>query len=642
MKILNGTRANTYLEIHSDKDNSAARAFILEDEAVHISISLPTEHSNISLILHDTEIPFTSSKSINGEWTYEWNPKPLGSWGHESIFHNYYGLAELVLCSRVEEDEDLRIIEKFQPIDVLAKKINSERVEAMLNFLAVESNESLLSFFRVTRLRAGFKEGDKSVGFLIEQLERCADLIRSEIPKICSCPIARLNPTIRIVPGEFSSRIDETTLAWLSENSDVLSAADDYESAIMDFEGELYSAYKLQEATIQEDVDVYENRVLHGFVVTLIRAATDILSGLETKPSSSRPQVEVSGYSSFFSQINRFIKSINSTKIERCRTLLQSLHKLRHKLIQDLPVTAVAIGRPLFTQKARFHINYQRVFNRIISWHRFGAPDWSAQEELFSIQSIPKLFEYYVLFLIKKHIEEATIGENKALMDSSLSGDTNTFAYKIGSNFISLSYETKAWTPDHNQSESECLVNTEGWTTIERGNLKPRGSSGPNSNRCPDYLIRFSNDQGEARFFILDAKYTKPKKAFNNYLPELTMKYLHGMHEKSTGRNLSVGLMVICPDFHTETRHFHHPRYSIYGETPVSPAMLVGSVSPGDAEKSQSTFGEDILQIIKYGISFIQPAKNIQSTQKPSQSTSSDQLIENPNNFSSKSKYAHS
>ena len=132
-----------------------------------------------------------------------------------------------------------------------------------------------------------------------------------------------------------------------------------------------------------------------------MRAASEILRGLEDYPSSKvRAQSGLSGYLSFFSQLSKFAKVINRNKVERCKELIENLQRLKRNFDKQVPVSSAVIGTPQFTRKARYHLHYQKVFHKIIAWHRFGAPDWSVQEELFSIQTIPKLFEYYLLFLI--------------------------------------------------------------------------------------------------------------------------------------------------------------------------------------------------------------------------------------------------
>jgi hypothetical protein len=599
-KIINGKRSGLEIELSAVGVHSSNQAYFLEDEALEFRAELGTSLDALYLCLHENEVVATNSFKEGDIWIYEWKPKSLSKWGYECFFHNYYGMAELTLATSSDEMEGRLIIEQFSPVEVLAKKLNAERAEKMLDFLALHDNEALAAFFRVTRLKAGFKEGERSVNFLIEQLERNVLLLVAELPKIYSKPIVKLIPVTKMMVLSENSATDDTTLAWIAENCDGLYPVDDAERALLEFEGVFYSSEKILENHLKEELNIYENQVVHGFIISLMRAASELLRRLEDYPSSKiRPQNDLSGYLSFFSQLSKFAKVINRSKVNRCKELISTLQRLKRIFDERVPVINPVLGTPQFTRKARYNLHYQKIFHKIIAWHRFGSPDWSVQEELFSIQSIPKLFEYYLLFLVKHHLDTGSVLRNKFELVQNPGLGVNDFEYVWGEYSVKLIYEMKAWTHDHSYSNDSPIINSEGWTINQKsGEVKPRGQSGPHANRSPDILISVAGPSGEQRHLIIDAKYTTSKKAFSHYLPELTMKYLHGLHEKNSGKNLSIGLMIVNPSEYCTSRHFHHHRYSIYGANPVSPALLVSSIAPGAAEDLHSDFKKNLSQIL--------------------------------------------
>jgi hypothetical protein len=599
-RIINGKRSGLDIQLSSAADQLSNHIYFLEDEAIEFTAESDAPLDDLFLCLHENEVATTNSFKKGDLWVYEWKPKHLSKWGQECFFHNYYGMAELTLAIKADNVGERLTIEIFNPVEILAKKINADRAEKMLDFLALHDNDALSAFFRVTRLKAGFKEGERTVNFLIEQLERNVLLLSAELPKIYSKPIAKLTPVTKLVVLSENSTIDDTTLAWITENCDSLYPANDTERALLELDGTYYSSEKILENHLKENLNIYENQVVHGFIISLMRASAELLRRLEDYPSSKiRSQHGLSGYLSFFSQLSRFAKAINKNKVERCRELIYTLQKLKRIFDERVPVVNPILGTPHFTRKARYNLHYQKIFHKIIAWHRFGSPDWSTQEELFSIQSIPKLFEYYLLFLMKHHLDtESVLGEKLELVQKPNS-DKSVFEYNWGDFCVKLLYEPKAWTHDHSNSENSLVINSEGWTTNKNtGDLKPRGQTGPNANRCPDMVISVTGPTGEQRHLIVDAKYTTSKKAFTYYLPELTMKYLHGLHEKNSGKNLSIGLMIVNPSEYCDSRHFHHHRYSIYGASPVSPALLVSSIAPGAVEKQNSDFKNNLSQIL--------------------------------------------
>lgn len=92
--------------------------------------------------------------------------------------------------------------------------------------------------------------------------------------------------------------------------------------------------------------------------------------------------------------------------------------------------------------KAKKDSLYLSVFKKIVDWYRFGSPDWSVQEELLSIQSIPKLFEYYSLFYIKVVLEKKYISKSTIEPTS----ESLSFSFNLKKDLkLNLFYEPKYW-----------------------------------------------------------------------------------------------------------------------------------------------------------------------------------------------------
>ncbi|TNZ29962.1 hypothetical protein CGK50_24845, partial [Vibrio parahaemolyticus] len=66
-----------------------------------------------------------------------------------------------------------------------------------------------------------------------------------------------------------------------------------------------------------------------------------------------------------------------------------------------------------------------------------------------------------------------------------------------------------------------------------KGKVTIRSSQHKYSHRCPDIVIEVRNENKPSKLIVLDAKYTYPTLAFSKYLPECTMKYVHGIHNRS-------------------------------------------------------------------------------------------------------------
>lgn len=591
LKIINGPREGSKLELHSKEQAQNLMPYLLEDEAVIISLKSDIEYVQVSLVLHENIVECTQCEydSKNNYWIYSWLPKRLGSRLHESFFYNYFGIAELYLQLLTSEQSKYIELEK---LDVLAKKINAERVEQMLSFLSKHNNEALCAFFRVTRRNAGYKDGDTPADIFLEWIEQNTNILFKLIDDILAEPIKKLISTYRIITPTLSSNIDDRTLGWLCDNIEELFETEDETSAVIHFNGDYFGSTKIRENILVNDTDVYENQVIHGFVHTLKISVSSLLAGYGSESVLKDSRIEMKGYISFFSQIKKFQKEINQRKIMKCNEILFLLNRIQNRIQKVIPVKRRVVGLPTLTMKAKYNRSYLAMFNKIISWYRFGSPDWSKQEELLSIKSIPKLFEYYCLFYLKENLDvnfktQPILEADEGKLD---------FTYQTIGAEISLQYEPKYWMPKNRNSDMAELVNTEGWT-LYNDKLRIRNHHKIFSHRSPDFVIRVKKGN-KISHYILDAKYTTPNKAFSHYLPELTLKYIHGLHLKS-GKSTLLGLTLIVPHEDSKVNHFHGDEFNINSSTPVIPALNIALIAPGCEFSGNKDFEMVIGRVIK-------------------------------------------
>lgn len=591
MKILNGQRSGHIITLNHGDVLGTPKEYLLEDESIEITVELPYFYNQVQIVLYENEIESNFVLENNNVWLYQWYPKRIGRRAYECFFHNYFGIAELQV--KLVSDENIEFL-KFPKIEVLAKKINADRVNDMLSFLAKHNSDALCAFFRVTRRSAGYKEGDTPADILIEQLEKVVLTIQPLLDKIIKKPITKLTLKDKYIFPNESTNIDDITLAWISDNTDELYETDNNNLAILEYDDKLFGTQKLRENSLIEDCNVYENQVIHGFIKTLIITTSSILTNFENpKINHSKFEKISDGYSSFFSQINKFHRNINFKKVEKCKEILLSLSFLRKKIDTHIHVSKKLTGIPSFTMKAKHNPSYLIMFNKIVNWHRFGKPDWSVEEELFSIQSIPKLFEYYTLFYIKGVMDKIF----KASPSLPSVGEKIKFKYTVDDFDFSLDYEPKYWVAGHPKTDHRELINSEQWT-VYNGKATKRSSTNVNANRSPDFVINLTHKNKLLHSYIIDAKYTYNDKVFSFYIPELTLKYLHGLHPIGGDNKVIIGLMIINPSNAHATRHFHNNIFNIFSENPVYPSIISNSIKPGDEELVDSEFEKIIKRII--------------------------------------------
>lgn len=617
IEILNGERRGTVLTLDSAVNNSEPIT-LLEDEVLVFRLREKEDIPDLALGLHENLVRYTKRRADGDDWIYEWLPKDRGNGRKEAFFHNFYGLAELCLTLVPREDaQHPSFAIALQPIEVLARKLNADRVAAMLEFMSRHDAAQLASAIRITRLRAGHRQGGRTVEHVLDRIQHNLEFLRQVLPSVAAQPLRRLHLRRIVVTPTPETLIDESSIQWIAENPDHLISASDDQEAVIELEDEPYALVRVLETQSAESTDLYENQVIHGFVAVLNQAAREIRARL-VEAGSARPgqTAALDGYVSFFTQIGRFSATINANKIQRCEEILSELIRLREWLIRVVPVSREEAGKPAFTQKARHTLLYQQVFRKVLLWHSYGEPDWSVQDELTSIKSIDKLFEYYVLSLIRHQLEKVEI-DGVSLVRADEDETLAAIGYRLGDTAIRLFYEPTIWMAGHVDAVGKDLVNTEGWTRYEdndgrakwrRSHYRARANNGVNARRTPDYLIEIARKGQPSRYLIIDAKYTTRFRAFHDKLPELAMKYLHGIHQQGTGLSLTSALMIVNPDDRGETWHFHTPEYSIYGPTPAMPALLVTSVDVAKAHEAESNIGRDLRRLLEFNLYEVQSA----------------------------------
>lgn len=580
VKILNGKREGCCFTLTS------TNLYFYENEALEFKLILDTKHHYISIFFYETELNYTESKLIEtNSIEYIWKPKRHAIYGYECLFHNYFGIAELSL--------NIDSHETTYQMEVLATKINAFRTKKMLSFLINQDSNVLWSFLRATRIRAGKPVGDISVDHSIEHLEITIKQIESLLTHIFNKPMVKVIPKTNYVSLRDNHNIDDTTLAWISDNLDKLFEIDNSVDALLELDNKFYSIHSLQTNILVNDTDIYENQVLHGFIHRLRAEAKSIISKLNASPNNNFTKNYELGYESLFNQLNNMLKKLNKYKIKKCESLIKRLDFLLYKLNKNIPIKTIHKGVPTFTQKVKHNFLYLSYFKKIIEWDRNGKTDWSTTEELFAIKNIPTLFEYYLFFYIKGILTEK-FGEFLLI---NYNHSNIRFVFEKNMEQIILEYQPKFWVKSHSEKNVLNLINTEKWTIWNHKDIRERNPLSKYPLRSPDILLTHIGSLEKMSCFIIDAKYTKNNKVFSHYLPELTLKYLHGIHHIDSGKNHSMGLMLVNPCEEESIRHFHHDDYNIFSNDPIIPALICSSIVIEESTVSNQ-FASSIIRIV--------------------------------------------
>lgn len=312
---------------------------------------------------------------------------------------------------------------------------------------------------------------------------------------------------------------------WLAQHAENL-AEIPKESGI-ELVGKYYLPLRLQSADKFNSRDVYENRALFSFLLTVQKAACRFQ--WELSESVAKGNADVAQYHSFSSigkapiiTVKKYLVGRQRSHAKQLQSLIVDLQYLLLRYRSFLPCPDVVLKEmPRATKIFLNHHAYREIFNLMHRWFHYGEMSVSESRMLFSVKHIPKLFEYYCLQrLLKKITQEGyTLKENGAYSfiypspDPRYRMDTevcNTYCFRKGDADLTLYYEPVLYTYNRNLLKDNVFPN--GLTIYRRGSsLLGRGLQ----HWCPDFVLKIQTGD-KISYAVLDAKY-----AFNSRMTGL-------------------------------------------------------------------------------------------------------------------------
>lgn len=292
--------------------------------------------------------------------------------------------------------------------------------------------------------------------------------------------------------------------------------------------------------------NIYENRVMTGFISTVISGLEQAKEDIEKAPTYSNV-VRKDKYIESKIYIYRLSKkSVNEyiTRIDRYIEQFQLIY-FDYKKILDADDIYIDYP-PEYTDTFRLVMPYRAVYSKICEWFHYGGHDFSKNQLMLSFISTSKIYEYYCLIKLLVTIHEemnCVLLEEKTMRfpyaETKLYSNTrynNTFVfcnddgYEITVYFQPVIYG-KISTPRPNN------------IMLYRNRYASIGSCSGNTY-TPDYLLKVSKN-GTSKYVIIDAKFSYAQTVENDRLIELVYKYLFSISTLEECDSLE-GMAILC------------------------------------------------------------------------------------------------
>ncbi|MCI9588025.1 MAG: hypothetical protein HFF60_08660 [Oscillospiraceae bacterium] len=323
--------------------------------------------------------------------------------------------------------------------------------------------------------------------------------------------------------------ISRDSFNWITQNTEQL--ADVPYSSGIQHQGKNYLPYHIKTDANKKSWDVYENRIVIGFLQTALLNGKQILTDFDSDILNEE-RIISRIHGNFPKEYCAPIITIKSLQISFCRILLG---KLKHSIdtlqniykqyvtLFDVPVLPLAT----FPRKTSTFCEikpYAQVFEMVVRWFQYGEYSLEKERLILQVKTLDKLFEYYCLLRLLKLLsdngyQKANV-KKPAFKYTYTSADEHYQNEKDVANTYLLSNNNVIVTLYYQPVIS--AVQFENGLTLYR---TTRSYNSKLDYYTPDFVLKFSSSEHDEEYIILDAKFSSRKNIKKHSLPEVIRKY---------------------------------------------------------------------------------------------------------------------
>lgn len=521
-KLPIGTEYDVCKERYIFSDHPYSAELIGEDVEIIDNIIFLVNGFPVSQTIHNGHIEFNDTRF----------PRSM-------IFMDNFGYVQISIIFSVA-GKQTEIFSRY--VSVLVRKgLISESVQRMASFVYIHHETFLRGKRMSSRSAKGLKKDSPQIlNSKINILYRVLKTYESNFPFFKTNGKFHVQMESGLVDIEKAQYFDNATIHNIVRSPSYLVPAIQYGG--IRYQKTNYVPRKVLSKTSRINYDIYENRVIVSFLISLKTEVSSLISEIEKRIEGVPSKKEIiNGYfasACFICDATRRQMTECLSQLKRGLIKLSELYILYQNLLQ---VPLISIKQPPKPSAIFLSIHhYRAVYDRIVEWFQYGIYDFAREDFMLPFIQMHKLYEYYVLTKLCYYLEnegfELERCESYSYKEhcaSSLYENINTFYFikeelritvyyeptingkrNLGDNGIGLYRNTsipfpKQWQIDRFLSE-------------EIDNV-PQSAM-----YCPDYVIKIQH-QNYADYIIMDAKFSRLETVKGVYFPCLAYKYLFSL-----------------------------------------------------------------------------------------------------------------
>ncbi len=474
-----------------------------------------------------------------------------------AVFSDCYGFVQISLKIVTVDDKELYYTSDYIPVLVKDNEFN-DCVRAMVNY--VYSNQEFLLLNGEPKARGLGELKEKGYKNLAAQI-----ILAGEIASIYEMNYGFFKANSRF-KTERRNRIDSfehlqyvtpATVRYISTHPEELTRIEG--TSGIRIGNSIFQPRNTLSEHNEVSHDIYENRVILGFLLTMINAVDEMLSKCESL-LSRLPDTECNVGEYIYSSAFMFSETKKSLTTERDELKnLKTKYSRLYTMYRDIFRIK---AEPFLREPESTHIflsipQYNRIFLQIHRWFTYGIYNFDRERLMLSFIKISSMYEGYLLekminYFRRDYVLESArcykyhVGKNSQYINTP---NSNTFIFTRGRRRVTLYYQPVIFGSDSYGFNGIGLMRNN-TIIVSEDDEDLRAANG--GYYSPDYIIKVEED-GKTSYLILDAKFSSFNTVRKTYVRNLAFKYLFSISPVDD-KDVVVGLCLIygkC-SFHDE------------------------------------------------------------------------------------------
>ena len=551
------------------------------------------EYENIEIFVGDYSVPIHYKASM--DW-YETD--------QDLVFGGCFDLAYIsVWVSEKEGKEDYFYTDFLR---IATTRQTTTQVEQMLDEIEKNIPNFLEVCFSRNKKNSGLKnDSTRSIWNTLKLVDEIIKTYEENYESFFNHKKSFVEPVASVEDVRSMRVVNQESLRWIACNPDNLVKTD--KKTGINFNGYNYMPSKIKTYISKYSYNVYENRVILGFLKNVIDYLENQIIGfdkeiveVENIPESIVAQLPnthaLTGkcvYVYYKGVVNRFSEK---------KDILEEIYYRYEKNLKCIPEDIYGLPKLTNTFKQIYH--YRICYECMAKWFEAGDYTFDHLNYLFKLKTLTRIFEYYCLIKIQNAISLCGFilqDSDRIIYDVEDDSENinNQYIFEGNGYEITLLYEPSIWRDRSNVCTN--LYST-GYNFIK---------SKWNDRWTPDFVLKISGNYKDY-YYILDAKYSNFYNVKRRHIPALVLKYGTQIASKDKFFSDVIGIGAIYPS--KEDKIYYFKKNAINSQKYPLPQYFSLAIVDGDV--GTQILKEQMEKLFKVVDILEEECENIDSSKK--------------------------